>query len=159
MERSAGPLLSSIPGLLFSGGPRGYRLGAGYRFLEKELQKDVRDTELGRRWADRLVEATTRDGEAMLMGYVISFERIGLRKGLEQGLEKGLLQRKSTLLRDLLTLRFGPLPDWTETKLAHADLAQLDSWAKKAVGDREPGRRLCRWLLALRLTSQWLATH
>jgi len=73
------------------------------------------------------------------MRYVTSFERIGLRKGLEKGLQQGLQrglqqglqQGKSTLLRDLLILRFGPLPDWTETKLAHADPAQLDSWAKR----------------------------
>ncbi|MFM8443950.1 MAG: cytosolic protein [Methylococcus sp.] len=92
---------------------------------------------------DQLWMEVQEHEEAMHMRYVTSFERIGLRKGLEKGLEKGLqqglekglqqglLQGKSTLLRDLLTLRFGPLPDWTETKLAHADPAQLDSWAKR----------------------------
>ncbi len=34
----------------------------GYRFLDKELQKVVRDAQLGRRWADKLVQITTRDG-------------------------------------------------------------------------------------------------
>ncbi|MEI2779840.1 MAG: hypothetical protein V9H25_00690 [Candidatus Competibacter sp.] len=34
----------------------------GYRFLDKELQKVVRDAKLGRRWADKLVQVTTRDG-------------------------------------------------------------------------------------------------
>jgi hypothetical protein len=31
----------------------------GYRFLDKELQKTVRDAELGRRYADKLVKVTT----------------------------------------------------------------------------------------------------
>ena len=35
----------------------------GYRFLDKELQKVVRDARLGRRWADKLVQVTTRDGQ------------------------------------------------------------------------------------------------
>ena len=34
----------------------------GYRFLDKELQKVVRDAKLGRRWADKLVQVVTRDG-------------------------------------------------------------------------------------------------
>lgn len=34
----------------------------GHRFLDKELQKVVRDTEMGRHWADKLVQITTRDG-------------------------------------------------------------------------------------------------
>ena len=34
----------------------------GHRFLDKELQQVVRDAELGRRWADKLVQVTTRDG-------------------------------------------------------------------------------------------------
>ena len=35
----------------------------GHRFLDKELQKVVRDAEIGRRWADKLVQITTRDGD------------------------------------------------------------------------------------------------
>lgn len=34
----------------------------GYTFLDKELQKVVRDAELGRRWADALARVTGRDG-------------------------------------------------------------------------------------------------
>jgi hypothetical protein len=34
----------------------------GYRFLDKELQKVVRDAKLGRHWADKLVQVVTRDG-------------------------------------------------------------------------------------------------
>ena len=34
----------------------------GYEFLDKELQQVVRDAELGRRYADKLVKVHTRDG-------------------------------------------------------------------------------------------------
>ena len=34
----------------------------GYEFLDKELQQVVRDAELGRRYADKLVKVYTRDG-------------------------------------------------------------------------------------------------
>ena len=43
----------------------------GYRFLDKELQKVVRDAKLGRRWADKLVQITTRDGgEDWLLAHI-----------------------------------------------------------------------------------------
>lgn len=35
----------------------------GYEFCDKELQQVVRDAELGRRWADKLVKLYRRDGE------------------------------------------------------------------------------------------------
>ena len=35
----------------------------GYIFLDKELQQVVRDAELGRRFADKLVQVWRRDGE------------------------------------------------------------------------------------------------
>ncbi len=35
----------------------------GYEFLDKELQQVVRDAELGRRFADKLVKVCTRDGK------------------------------------------------------------------------------------------------
>jgi len=35
----------------------------GYEFLDKELQQVVRDAELGRRLADKLVKVWSRDGE------------------------------------------------------------------------------------------------
>ena len=35
---------------------------SGYEFLDKELQQVVRDAELGRRYADKLVKVHTRDG-------------------------------------------------------------------------------------------------
>ena len=40
----------------------------GYRFLDKELQQVVQDAELGRRYADKLVEVTRKNGD---MGLVV----------------------------------------------------------------------------------------
>ncbi|MGF1546416.1 MAG: DUF4351 domain-containing protein [Thiotrichales bacterium] len=53
----------------------------------------------------------------------------GLQKGLEQGLEQGLREGQAELLRRQLTRRFGPLPSATQTRLAQATLAQLETWA------------------------------
>ena len=39
----------------------------GYEFLDKELQQVVRDAEMGRRWADKLVKVRLKTGiEAFL---------------------------------------------------------------------------------------------
>ena len=46
--------------------PEAYReicWGAGYEFLDKELQQVVRDAELGRRLADKLVKVWRNNGE------------------------------------------------------------------------------------------------
>jgi len=42
---------------------REIRWKAGYEFLDKELQQVVRDAEIGRRLADKLVKVWRRDGE------------------------------------------------------------------------------------------------
>ena len=34
----------------------------GYEFMDKELQQVVRDADVGRRWADKLVKVWQRDG-------------------------------------------------------------------------------------------------
>jgi len=48
-------------GLLFPEIHRQIDWSKGHRFLDKELQKTVRDAELGRRYADKLVKVTTRE--------------------------------------------------------------------------------------------------
>lgn len=42
---------------------RDIRWERGYEFLDKELQRVVRDAELGKRLADKLVKVWRRDGE------------------------------------------------------------------------------------------------
>ncbi|MTV36691.1 DUF4351 domain-containing protein [Duganella radicis] len=57
----------------------------------------------------------------------------GMEKGLEKGLKKGLEQGRKegavTLLEQLLTQRFGPLPKTVRNKLAKASVEQLTAWA------------------------------
>jgi predicted transposase/invertase (TIGR01784 family) len=45
--------------------------------------------------------------------------------------ERWVQQGEAQVLRRLLIRRFGPLPDWTEERLAHADITQLEAWADR----------------------------
>ncbi|MEA3643967.1 MAG: DUF4351 domain-containing protein [Lamprobacter sp.] len=56
-------------------------------------------------------------------------EKAALRYAREEGLQQGLEQGESTILRRLLTRRFGPLPAWAEQRLAGATTDQLEAWA------------------------------
>jgi hypothetical protein len=59
------------------------------------------------------------------MPYVTSVERMGIEKGLQQG--------EATLLRRLLTRRFGPLPEWVEQRLTQSGQADLERWADRVL--------------------------
>ncbi|MCC4897080.1 DUF4351 domain-containing protein, partial [Salmonella enterica subsp. enterica serovar Typhimurium] len=52
----------------------------------------------------------------------------GLQTGRQEGLQKGLLegQRKSTL--NLLTLRFGSLPEPVRHRIEGASMAEMEGW-------------------------------
>ncbi|NCC29082.1 MAG: DUF4351 domain-containing protein [Gammaproteobacteria bacterium] len=54
-------------------------------------------------------------------------QRIGIQKGIEQGIARG----EARLLRRLLARRFGPLPDWVETRLTAASDAGLELWGER----------------------------
>ena len=66
------------------------------------------------------------------MRYVTSAERIGRKKGLEQGLVQG----ETKVIQRQLQYRFGPLPDWVETRLRAADEPQLERWAERLLEAR-----------------------
>jgi len=51
----------------------------------------------------------------------------------QQGIEKGIEKGEARLLRQQLTWRFGALPGWVETKLAQAESARLEAWAKRVL--------------------------
>ena len=63
--------------------------------------------------------------EAEHMQYVTTAERIGMKKGRQEG------QRE--LLEQLLAVRFGPLPDLVETRLAEAESVQLAAWFQRGL--------------------------
>jgi hypothetical protein len=61
-EGGPGTLSGGLPGVLFSSGTADIDWSRGYTFLDKELQQVMRDAELGRRLADKLVQVWLRDG-------------------------------------------------------------------------------------------------
>ncbi len=63
MEENSGGILSGICGFLLSGSREEIDWSRGYAFLDKELQQIVRDAELGKRLADKLVQVWRKDGE------------------------------------------------------------------------------------------------
>lgn len=58
----------------------------------------------------------------------------GLAKGLEKGLEKGLNQGRRDTLARLLELKFGPTPDWAQTRLTAASREELARWTERVLG-------------------------
>ena len=75
--------------------------------------------------------------EETKMAYVMSIERLALEKGREEGRkegrEEGREQTLCELLDELLTTRFGPLPESVRGKLAAAHAAQLSIWFRRAL--------------------------
>ena len=60
--------------------------------------------------------------EETSMPYITSIERMGLERGRQEGLQQG----EATVLRRLLTQRFGPLPLWADERLAQASPQELE---------------------------------
>jgi flagellar biosynthesis/type III secretory pathway protein FliH len=64
----------------------------------------------------------------------------GVRQGMQQGMQQGELNGFAKLVALQLKLRFGPVPDWTQERLASATEDQLTQWASailtaKSIGD------------------------
>jgi len=53
----------------------------------------------------------------------------GMEKGIEKGIEKGRTDGQRSLLRTLLTERFGDLPDWANERLASATHSEIEHWS------------------------------
>ena len=78
---------------------------------------------------ERFQTELARFEEETKMTYITSIERMGLARGMEQGLQQG----EATVLRRLLTRRFGPLPAWAEERLAQASPQELERWADRVL--------------------------
>ena len=57
----------------------------------------------------------------------------GRQEGKQEGRQEGQQEGEARLLRRLLTLRFGPLPDWAEQQLSQATTEQLEAWAVRVL--------------------------
>ncbi len=55
----------------------------------------------------------------------------GMEQGMEQGIEQGIEKGMNTLLHELLTEKFGQLPEWATQRLQTASADQLHAWAKR----------------------------
>lgn len=55
--------------------------------------------------------------------------RIATSRGMEQGISRG----QAALLGRQLSRRFGPLPEWVETRLNEAEPARLETWALRVL--------------------------
>ena len=49
------------------------------------------------------------------------------------GIEKGFQQGEVTVLKRLLTRRFGPLPAWAAQRLEQASPQELEGWAERVL--------------------------
>ncbi|WP_223879322.1 Rpn family recombination-promoting nuclease/putative transposase [Chitinimonas arctica] len=84
--------------------------------LDREIDLEGVATMLANR-AQRWNQELLQKGEAQ-----------GLEKGREEGREEGRIEGQA-MLRHLLVLRYGQLPDWVEMQLKEATFDQLKSWS------------------------------
>ncbi|MEZ5351479.1 MAG: hypothetical protein R2762_02495 [Bryobacteraceae bacterium] len=55
----------------------------------------------------------------------------GRAEGKAEGRAEGKAEGKAEVVRELLEARFGPLPQWAESRVAGTGVAQLDRWARR----------------------------
>jgi len=67
----------------------------------------------------------------MLAERVKKWTELWKQQGREQGRRQGIPQGEAQILCRQLTRRFGPLPDWVETKSSQASTELLESWADR----------------------------
>ena len=53
----------------------------------------------------------------------------GIEKGREEGREEGRKTGETALLTKMLELKYGPLPQWAQDKIAQANAATIEQWA------------------------------
>ncbi len=58
-----------------------------------------------------------------------NFFQEGIAKGVEKGVEKGFEKGETTLLIKMLELKYGPLPQWAQDKIAGAKTDAIEQWA------------------------------
>ncbi|MDR0843075.1 MAG: DUF4351 domain-containing protein [Acidobacteriota bacterium] len=79
--------------------------------------------------------------EAIYEDWGVATERKGFQRGEAKGFQQGEAKGKAigkavgeaNLLVRLLTRRFGPLPQWAETRVRKAQDAQLEEWFDKGL--------------------------
>ena len=90
------------------------------------------ETMLARSWSEKWLEQGRNEGieKGIEQGRNEGIEK-GIEQGRNEGIEKGEAKGEVTVLKKLLTKRFGELPDWATQKLEQANLPQLEAWTEK----------------------------
>jgi predicted transposase YdaD len=79
-----------------------------------------------------VIECITQ-GETLMPTIAEKWLEQGRNEGRDEGRDEGRLEGEAAVLRRQLTRRFGPLPEWAEERLTHADLTQLETWADRGL--------------------------
>ena len=111
----------------------------GLATLESEPEKQSKYADFIDYYADLTDEElayyrdTTLQERGDLMGLAQQLRQEGRLEGRQEGRQEGRREGRregeAHVLRRLLTLRFGPLPDWADQQLSRATTEQLESWA------------------------------
>lgn len=52
------------------------------------------------------------------------------QRGIQKGRMEGRMEGESRLLRKMIEIKFGSIPEWAESVLQSADSQQIDIWAE-----------------------------
>ena len=63
--------------------------------------------------------------------WTLDWTRRGMEEGRKVGLKEGRKGGEAMLLSRLLSLRFGPLPDWVDHRLNEASVESLELWGER----------------------------
>jgi predicted transposase/invertase (TIGR01784 family) len=96
------------------------------------------------------IRQLSADEEAQRLAFVreralrdeVSLLKDAREEGLQEGRMEGRQEGAALLLRKLITLKFGPLPEWAEQALSHASEAQLDDWSLRILSAESLDRLL-----------------
>jgi predicted transposase YdaD len=84
------------------------------------------------------IRELSADEEARRLAFVreralrdeVSFINDAERRGRREGRQEGRIEGESRLLRKMIEIKFGAIPEWAEAVLRSADSEQIDRWAE-----------------------------
>lgn len=77
------------------------------------------------------IQAMQSMSEERNMPFVTSLERHFLARGKAEGIAEGKTEGMLSILRHMLTRKFGPLPEWADARLVQADPDTLALWSER----------------------------
>ncbi len=104
----------------------------GLDYVRMLLRYLAQAASIDRLSGDQLRQAVTQTlsgGDELMLTIAEQWEQQATERGIEKGIEQG----EARLLKQLLTWRFGSLPAWAEARLAGAEPARLETWAKRVL--------------------------